>query len=237
MRAGIAAGLSILLAIVIVPLRTRVPPLEGRPLSFWTEAAATIVARAPLVAMEHSERMVRIAPERRAEEPKESPIVVTAAGAERLPGYAAAVVAAPGVAQLPVIETLERPLALTSISGALGAQPPLVPPRARPRALPLLYTSFATLQALDAVSTWRAMRSGNVRELNPLLTNAADNLPALLAIKAASTAVSIYAVEKLRVRNRKAAVATMIGLNIAYAYVVAENLEVGRGQRARARTR
>jgi hypothetical protein len=85
-----------------------------------------------------------------------------------------------------------------------------------------LYASFATLQALDAHSTVRAIRAGG-EEANPLLRGVADRPAALYALKAGVTASTIFLAEKLRVRNRTGAIVLMAALNSAYAVVVAHN--------------
>ncbi|HXG87627.1 MAG TPA: DUF5658 family protein [Vicinamibacterales bacterium] len=82
-------------------------------------------------------------------------------------------------------------------------------------------------RVLDVYSTWRALETGRGREVNPVLRGVAGNVPAMLVIKGASTAASVYAVEHLWKRNRKAAVATMIGIKAAYGLVVARNFKVG----------
>ena len=102
-----------------------------------------------------------------------------------------------------------------------GAPTAFAPPR--PEALPALYVSFATLQALDAYSTWKAVNGRRAREANPVLTGISGSLPKLLIAKGASTAASVYVVERLWKRNRKAAVLTMVGINAAYAAVVTHN--------------
>ena len=98
----------------------------------------------------------------------------------------------------------------------------------RPDALPALYVSFATLQVLDAYSTWKAVNGRRAREANPVLTGISGSLPKLLIAKGASTAASVYVVERLWKRNRKAAVLTMVGINAAYAAVVTHNYRTNR---------
>jgi hypothetical protein len=92
----------------------------------------------------------------------------------------------------------------------------------RPAALVPLYISFATLQMLDAHSTTRALRHGRV-EANPLMAPFAGNPAALAGVKAATAAGTIYVSERLRKRNRTAAIALMIALNTATAAIVAHN--------------
>ena len=94
--------------------------------------------------------------------------------------------------------------------------------QARPGALIPLYASFATLQGLDAHSTWRALDRGAV-EANPMMKGFAGNPTALLAVKAAGTAGVIFASEKMWKRNRVAATFFMVAANSAMAWVVQNN--------------
>jgi len=96
----------------------------------------------------------------------------------------------------------------------------------RPGVLPPLYVSFATLQILDVYTTWQGVSTRRAREVNPVLGGIAGNLPALVTTKAAATTVSVYAVERLWKRNRKAAVITMVGVNAAYLLIVSKNFAV-----------
>ncbi len=113
-------------------------------------------------------------------------------------------------AQLPVFTnqslTTPRPEA---ISGKRGV---LVP----------LYVSFAVLQALDMKSTRTALGEG-AREANPVMTGMVGSPVAFFALKAATGAAVVLATEKLRPRNRIAAIATMAALNSAYAMIVTHN--------------
>jgi hypothetical protein len=96
----------------------------------------------------------------------------------------------------------------------------------RPASLRPLYVSFATLQALDGISTWRAVTTGGARELNPALRGVADNLPALLVVKGVATVSTIYMTERLWKRNPTAAVLTIVGINAAYGFIVVRNFRV-----------
>jgi Domain of unknown function (DUF5658) len=94
--------------------------------------------------------------------------------------------------------------------------------RSRPAVLAVLYGSFAALQALDVHSTKNALAHGYT-ESNPLLEPVSRNMPTMLAVKAGATLGTILIVERLWKRNRAAAVATMIGLNVGYGLVVGGN--------------
>ena len=94
----------------------------------------------------------------------------------------------------------------------------------RPRALPALYASLGVLQGLDLYSTRRAVSAG-ANELNPIVGKAAKNTGAMLAVKALSTAGSIYFTERAWKKNRKGAVVLMAIMNGVTAAVVANNMK------------
>ena len=97
----------------------------------------------------------------------------------------------------------------------------------RPPALIPLYASFIALEALDVHSTSRALANGAV-EANPAMSGLTGNSAAILAVKAAGTAGLILASEKIRKKNKTAAVVLMVATNSAMAWVVAHNYQVGR---------
>lgn len=104
-----------------------------------------------------------------------------------------------------------------------AAAPVAVPPALRrPRSLVPLYLSYGALQVLDVASTRRALDAG-ATEANPLLRGVAGNTGATLAVKAGTTAATVFLVERLWRRNRPAAIVLMAALNGAYAAVVAHN--------------
>ena len=90
-----------------------------------------------------------------------------------------------------------------------------------------LYASFVALQLLDAHSTLRGIDAG-ATEANPVMGGIAHKPVALVAVKAGLTASTIYLVEKLRVRSRRASIALMAVLNSAYVTIVAHNYRVPR---------
>jgi Domain of unknown function (DUF5658) len=92
----------------------------------------------------------------------------------------------------------------------------------RPAVLAPLYVSFAALQVLDIHSTLRAPDFG-AREANPLVGGLLASPAAFVASKAVVTTGLIYLSERLRRRHPRTAVLMMIGLNSAYAVVVARN--------------
>jgi hypothetical protein len=109
---------------------------------------------------------------------------------------------------------------LSKASGALTEARQALPDR--PPALAPLYVSFAALQILDIHSTLRAPDFG-AREGNPLVGGLLASPAAFVASKAAVTTGLIYVSERLRKRHPRTAVLMMIGLNSAYAVVVARN--------------
>jgi hypothetical protein len=100
-----------------------------------------------------------------------------------------------------------------------------LPSQVRPLALAPLYASFVTLQVLDAHSTIRATQSG-AEERNPFVAPLVGSPFAVVAMKAATTTGAILLTEKLWRRHRVAAIALMIGVNGAYAAIVAHNYRV-----------
>ena len=100
-------------------------------------------------------------------------------------------------------------------------------PETRPASLIPLYVSFATVQVLDAHSTYSGLERGG-REVNPLLGTVVNSPAAFVAVKAGATAGTIYLAEKIWKRNRKAAIITMIGANIAYGMIASHNYSIAR---------
>jgi hypothetical protein len=90
----------------------------------------------------------------------------------------------------------------------------------RPVALSALYGTYGTLQALDVVSTRRAIAAG-AQERNPLMKN--GNVAAMVAVKTAAGASTIYFAERMWKKNRVGAVIVMAALNGASAAIVAHN--------------
>jgi hypothetical protein len=88
-----------------------------------------------------------------------------------------------------------------------------------------LYASTAVLQALDVRSTLSAFSHGAV-EGNALMTGITAHTPVFVATKAAVATSMILAAHQMARHNRFAAVATLIGLNSAYALVVSHNFHL-----------
>ena len=96
----------------------------------------------------------------------------------------------------------------------------------RPAALVPLYVSFATLQAMDYVSTTRALASGAGTESNPLMKPIVGNRAVFLAVKAGATLGTIAAGERLRKRHPRRAVILMVVANAAMASIVTRNFAI-----------
>lgn len=100
-------------------------------------------------------------------------------------------------------------------------------PASRPAALPVMYATLGALQALDVYSTRRAI-GGGAHEVNPLTQRAAGNSGAMLAAKAASTAVTIYFAERAWKKNRTGAIIMLAVINGATAAIAARNMRNAR---------
>ena len=131
------------------------------------------------------------------------------------------------------------PVAPDAVTSVISSAPAPVPvpaqpfhltepaPAPRPAALMPLYGSLIGLQALDFDSTRRAMASGAGREANPLMRSVVGRPAALVAVKAGATGAIIFASERLhKTHHPAAAVMLMIGINSAYAMIVAHNYAV-----------
>jgi hypothetical protein len=93
----------------------------------------------------------------------------------------------------------------------------------RPALLLPLYASAGALQALDVYTTSRGLKAG-AYEANPAIRR--GNVGTTLALKAATTGVSIVMAEKLWRKNKAAAVLTVLATNVIGAAVVANNYRV-----------
>lgn len=94
----------------------------------------------------------------------------------------------------------------------------------RPAALPVLYGTYAAVQALDIVSTRKALAAGGV-ERNPMMRGGAG--PAI-AVKAAAGLSTIYFTERAWKKNRVGAIVLMAALNGATTAIAVHNLHVAR---------
>jgi hypothetical protein len=123
------------------------------------------------------------------------------------------------------LEDAEPPLQLVLTQPPVPRSPA---PAHRPAALAPLYVSLVSMNVLDVVSTYDALRSANGREANPIVSRIVDRPPVFIAVKAATTATSIWAAEKLWRKHRFAAVALVGIANAALAATVVNNYRVAR---------
>lgn len=100
-------------------------------------------------------------------------------------------------------------------------------PETRPSVLPAMYAALGALQAFDVYSTKRALGAG-ANEANPLMRRSAGNSGAMLAVKALSTAGTIYFTERVWKKNRKGAVVLMAAINGVTAAIAMRNVRNAR---------
>ncbi len=115
----------------------------------------------------------------------------------------------------------------------IAPAPPLSEPRLRePRKLTVnvMCVSFAALQAFDLHSTFKALDAG-AREGNVILGGFASNKAAMVGFKAATTAGTIYLVQRFGVKNRVASTIFLAAANSAYAIIAAHNYRLARSLR------
>ena len=93
----------------------------------------------------------------------------------------------------------------------------------RPAALTAMYASLAGLNALDVYSTRRAIDAG-AREANPLMQRASGSTGTMLAMKALSTAGTVFFAERAWKKSRTGTIVLMAVLNGVTAAVTARNL-------------
>jgi hypothetical protein len=105
-------------------------------------------------------------------------------------------------------------------------EPDVTPGGSRGLLIPL-YFSSAALQMMDVHSTRRAISAGHA-EGNPFMAGLASNTTAFVAVKAATATGVIFVSERLRKRNRAAAIGLMVAINVATAAIVAHNYRLPR---------
>ena len=126
-------------------------------------------------------------------------------------------------ALLPVHPTTRRTAALAEAAASTNA--PDFSRIRRPKLLPALYAVTVLTQVLDAHSTMSALSRG-AREMNPVMQGAASSGTTLLAVKMGTAVGTVLIAETLWRRNRVAAVALMVAVNVATAGVAAHNYSV-----------
>jgi len=112
----------------------------------------------------------------------------------------------------------------------LDFRPSVGPRSSNSRLLSSLMVSTVVMQALDVHSTYQALGQGAV-EANPIMAGVTGNKAAFIATKAAVATATVLAARHMGKRNKVAAIATLVAINSAYAFVVDHNYRVARGQR------
>ncbi|HYT67109.1 MAG TPA: hypothetical protein VEL51_11855 [Vicinamibacterales bacterium] len=90
----------------------------------------------------------------------------------------------------------------------------------RPATLTTLYATYGVVQALDIVSTRRALAAG-ANERNPLMGG--GHFGTMIAVKAATGASTIFFAERMWKKNKVGAIVMMVALNGASAAIAAHN--------------
>lgn len=110
----------------------------------------------------------------------------------------------------------ERSIMPASIAGTYQ------PEMKRPALLPAMYAGFVATQAWDIYTTSAALKNG-AYEANPIAASFAGNNAKMIGLKAATTASTIFFVERMWKRNRVGAVVLLAAINGATAAVAMHN--------------
>ncbi|HEY3883667.1 MAG TPA: hypothetical protein VGL62_00570 [Vicinamibacterales bacterium] len=137
------------------------------------------------------------------------------------------------VKELPMFRSLISSIVLTSLvltAAPVMAQELAAPSKAvadawakeqRPTvAVKALLASYAAVESLDLYTT-KLARDRGALEANPIMSGSFTHGAAMKALMGATTTLAVTAIAK---KNRKAAVFTMIAVDVATAAVVANNL-------------
>lgn len=87
-----------------------------------------------------------------------------------------------------------------------------------------LEVSFVALQALDVVSTLKAVDRGLV-EQNPLMRGLVSRPAAFVAVKAGATVTTLWLLRRVTRQNRLAALVTLAAIDSGYALLVSRNMQ------------
>ena len=104
--------------------------------------------------------------------------------------------------------------------------PVIVPQAKRPALLPALYVSLGAMQAWDVRSTSIALKAG-AHEANPAV-RFTGSTGSMIALKAVTTASTIFFAERRWKKNKVGAVVLMIAINGATAAVSMHNIRNAR---------
>jgi uncharacterized membrane protein len=88
-----------------------------------------------------------------------------------------------------------------------------------------LYATTATIQAMDARSTFKALDQGAV-ESNSLVAPISNNRPAFVALKVAMSAAFIWGGHTMSKHHKVGAVITLGVLNSVYTAIVLHNYDI-----------
>jgi hypothetical protein len=88
-----------------------------------------------------------------------------------------------------------------------------------------LYYGYAALQFTDGLTTLVSVNRG-AREANPFMQHAARNPAAMIGLKAATIAGTVYAFEKIRKNHPVVATASLIAVNVTLGVVAVNNVTV-----------
>lgn len=97
------------------------------------------------------------------------------------------------------------------------------PKAERPAILPALYATLGAMQAWDVFSTRAAIQAG-AREANPTAAVFAGSPAALIGLKAATTASTIFFAERMWKKNKAGAIVMLAAINGATAAVSMHNM-------------
>ena len=87
-----------------------------------------------------------------------------------------------------------------------------------------LYASYVALSVLDFQTTRMALNSGNFHEANSLMSPVAGHSTALLAVKSAAVATTIYLTQRLRPHHPRMAIGAIVAANVISGVVVTHNV-------------
>lgn len=141
--------------------------------------------------------------------------------------FAAPAAAADGPHATPQARPLAAAIAQAAHDAAVAGMPSWAfdRPDRRPLALPALYAGYAAAETMDVISTRRAIAAG-ASEGNPIIHG--GNTGAMIAVKAAAGASTIFFSERAWKKNRVGAILLMVGLDSATSAIAAHNLQIAR---------
>jgi len=118
----------------------------------------------------------------------------------------------------------ERPTGAVVAPNAIVAKAWAKEAGASSAAVKTLFVTYGVVQGLDMASTIAARNRGAV-EVNPLMRGGYGKG---MVVKAALGAVTMLAVRGIEKKSKKAAVMTMIAINVGTAAVIANNLRIAK---------